>query len=335
MKPIDLTKIIPIRDGCDPDVMDAITQFQDRWRPYTASSRRYPIVGLIEKLIDPAVAAYTATLPNRYLNYIPGAGTGVGISGIIRLVGLDAMLSLQREFLRRFIRFDAKQSARDQRFVATHESLEALVFGCAHKQPTRSALRDSKGSTRELNCRRPQHFCRFCGSLTELASYAGDEFKWRGKNENGKLRLSSLYCKDHRPKLPGDARDTWNPAYQQAKQTQAQFDLELGRIIRQCARRSTRRAESGDQLVDSYFFHYFLLKQTLEPADKAELRNLARLMVDSKLSDTKKKILILQYSGLSQSEIAQKLGIKNRQSVSKALLTIPTRFKLQKEDAIT
>ena len=87
---------IVIWEGCDPTVSEAIEQFEDRWRPYSASSRRYPIVGLIQELIDPAVAAYTATLPQRYLGHIPGAGTGVGLSGIIRLVGLDAMVRMQR-----------------------------------------------------------------------------------------------------------------------------------------------------------------------------------------------------------------------------------------------
>lgn len=74
-----------------------------------------------------------------------------------------------------------------------------------------------------------------------------------------------------------------------------------------CAKRATpHAAASGDKLVDNYLFHY-MLGQTLQPADITELRNLARLMVDSKLSDTKKKILMLQYSGLNQSEIAEQL----------------------------
>ena len=55
--------IIVIWEGCDPTVSEAIRQFQDRWRPYSASSRRYPIVRLIQELIDPAVAAYMAALP--------------------------------------------------------------------------------------------------------------------------------------------------------------------------------------------------------------------------------------------------------------------------------
>lgn len=324
---------IVIWDGCDAAVMEAIEQFQNRWRPYSASSRRYPVVGLIEEVIDPAVAAYSAKLPQRYLGHIPGAGTGVSFSTIIRLVGLDAMVRVQRLLLSQFIKTEDKQTTRDQRYVATLESLVELVWACACKRPVKSPLRDSIGKSRELNGTRPQTLCRFCGVPTELASFAGDESQWRGKMEDDKLLLSNLYCLDHRPKLQNGV---WNPAYRQAKRSQAQFDLELGRINRQCAKRSApHAATSGDQLVDSYFFHYFS-GQTLQPADKADLRNLARLMVDSKLSDTRKKILVLLHSGFNQSEIAEQLLSKDgraltRQAVSKALASIPAMFHLKKK----
>ena len=309
---------IVIWEGCDPTVSEAIEQFEDRWRPYSASSRRYPIVGLIQELIDPAVAAYTATLPQRYLGHIPGAGTGVSFSGIIRLVGLDAMVRMQRQLLRQFIKTEDRQTPRDRRFVATLESLIGLVWDCACKRPTKSKVRDTR-----LNGERLQGFCRFCGSLAELTSFAGGSDDPKADDPEEKLRLSSLYCLDHRPKLPSGA---WNPVYRQARRSLAQFDLELARLNQQCAKPATAQVKSGDQLVDSYFFHY-VAGQTLQPADKAELRNQARLMVDSKLSDRKKQMLMLQWSGLNQSEIARKLGIE-RQAVSKALAAIPAMFRL-------
>ncbi|WRH55610.1 LuxR family transcriptional regulator [Pseudomonas aeruginosa] len=309
---------IVIWEGCDPTVSEAIEQFEDRWRPYSASSRRYPIVGLIQELIDPAVAAYTATLPQRYLGHIPGAGTGVGLSGIIRLVGLDAMVRMQRQLLRQFIKTEDRQTPRDRRFVATLESLIGLVWDCACKRPVKSKVRDTR-----LNGERLQGFCRFCGSLAELTSFAGGSDDPKADDPEEKLRLSSLYCLDHRPKLPSGA---WNPVYRQARRSLAQFDLELARLNQQCAKPATAQVKSGDQLVDSYFFHY-VAGQTLQPADKAELRNQARLMVDSKLSDRKKQMLMLQWFGLNQSEIARKLGIE-RQAVSKALAAIPAMFRL-------
>lgn len=309
---------IVIWEGCDPTVSEAIEQFEDRWRPYSASSRRYPIVGLLQELIDPAVAAYTATLPQRYLGHIPGAGTGVSLSGIIRLVGLDAMVRMQRQLLRQFIKTEDRQTPRDRRFVATLESLIGLVWDCACKRPVKSKVRDTR-----LNGERLQGFCRFCGSLAELTSFAGGSDDPKADDPEEKLRLSSLYCLDHRPKLPSGA---WNPVYRQARRSLAQFDLELARLNQQCAKPATAQVKSGDQLVDSYFFHY-VAGQTLQPADKAELRNQARLMVDSKLSDRKKQMLMLQWSGLNQSEIARKLGIE-RQAVSKALAAIPAMFRL-------
>ena len=255
---------IVIWEGCDPTVSEAIEQFEDRWRPYSASSRRYPIVGLLQELIDPAVAAYTATLPQRYLGHIPGAGTGVGLSGIIRLVGLDAMVRMQRQLLRQFIKTEDRQTPRDRRFVATLESLIGLVWDCACKRPVKSKVRDTR-----LNGERLQGFCRFCGSLAELTSFAGGSDDPKADDPEEKLRLSSLYCLDHRPKLPSGA---WNPVYRQARRSLAQFDLELARLNQQCAKPATAQVKSGDQLVDSYFFHY-VAGQTLQPADKAELRN--------------------------------------------------------------
>ncbi|MBG5703510.1 LuxR family transcriptional regulator [Pseudomonas aeruginosa] len=309
---------IVIWEGCDPTVSEAIEQFEDRWRPYSASSRRYPIIGLIQELIDPAVAAYTATLPQRYLGHIPGAGTGVSFSGIIRLVGLDAMVRMQRQLLRQFIKTEDTQTPKDRRFVATLESLIGLVWDCACKRPVKSKVRDTR-----LNGERLQGFCRFCGSLAELTSFAGGSDDPKADDPEEKLRLSSLYCLDHRPKLPSGA---WNPVYRQARRSLAQFDLELARLSQQCAKPATAQVKSGDQLVDGYFFHY-VAGQTLQPADKAALRNQARLMVDSKLSDRKKQMLMLQWSGLNQSEIARKLGIE-RQAVSKALAAIPAMFRL-------
>lgn len=314
---------ILIWDDCTPIVSEAIKEFRESWAPYSASSRRYPIVRLIEELIDPAVAAYMTTLPQRYLGHIPGAGTGVGLSGIIRLTGLDAMVRMQRQLLRQFIKTVDRLTARDQRFVATLESLIELVWGCACKRPKSSAA--AKGVS--LNVQRKHGFCDFCGNLTEFSAFMAKVAEQQVNDvelENRKkLELSHQYCEGHRPKL---TNGEWNPAYRQAKRSLAQFELELVRLSQQCAKPATPQVKSGDQLVDSYFFHY-VASQTLQPADKAELRNQARLMVDSKLSDRKKQMLMLRWSGLNQSEIARKLDIK-RQAVSKALASIPAMFHL-------
>jgi DNA-binding CsgD family transcriptional regulator len=231
----------------------------------------------------------------------------------MRLVGVDAMVRVQRQLLRAFVLTGEQQSKRDQRFIATLETLIELVWACKRKQ---SVKRDVRG----LNGQRVKGFCRFCGTLAELASFVGGEGQ-RGADEQ--LRLSNLYCAAHRPKLPNGE---WNPAYRKAKRSVAQFDLELIRLSRQCASRGIPQAKSGDELVDSYIHHY-ILGHTIQPADEAKLRNLARLMADTKLSDRKKQILMLQRFDFNQSEIARRLGIE-RQAVSKAIASIPEIFRL-------
>ncbi|WP_122553971.1 LuxR family transcriptional regulator [Pseudomonas viridiflava] len=307
---------ITIWKGCDPTVADAIRRFRNCWEPYSAASKRYPIARLVEELIDPVVASYTATLPSRYLGHIPGAGTGVAFSEIMRLVGAEAMVRVQRRLLRAFVLTEDQHSKRDQRFIATLETLIELVWACKRKQP-------AKRNVRGLNGQRLKVFCRYCGTLAELATFAesGGDDSQRGMDE--KLRLSNLYCAAHRPKLPDGE---WNPAYRKAKRSIAQFDLELARVSRQCASRGTPQAKSGEELVDSYI-HSYMLDQTLTLAEEAELRDLARLMVDTRLSDRKKQMLMLQRLGFNQSAIARRLGIE-RQAVSKAMASIPEIFRL-------
>jgi DNA-binding NarL/FixJ family response regulator len=318
---------ITIWEGCDPGFAKAIAAFETLWGPYSTTSRRYPIVRLIHEVIDPAVATYVKTLPARYSDFVAGAGTGTDFSEIIRLVGLDAMVRLQRQMLRRFILTIDTQDSRDQRFVATIESLTELVWDCACKLPKKSSV--AKGVN--LNAERKYRFCELCGELTELAAFMATASDLHVNDpaleDRKKLQLSHQYCARHRPILANGSR---NPAYRQAKRSLAQFNLELDRLNRQCAKRASPQVASGDLLVDRYFYH-LMLRQTVQSADKGELRNQARLMVDSKLSDRKKQILILQWDGLNQSEIARKLDIE-RQAVSKALkslASIPLMFKLK------
>ena len=49
-------------------------------------------------------------------------------------------------------------------------------------------------------------------------------------------------------------------------------------------------------------------------------------MVESKITDQKKQIIMLQAQGLNQSEVALELKI-TRQVVSKALKTIPSEYR--------
>lgn len=320
---------IIICEPCAPGVSAAIERFEMCWGRYSQSSRRYNIVRLIEEVIDPALSTYIGNLPVSYTGFLVGSGPGLGFSSIIRLVGLEEMIRLQRQLLRQFIMTQDQQTARDQSFIATLESLIELALACICKRPQSSSA--TKGVN--LNDQRRHGYCEHCGQLTEFAAFmstvAEAQVNDAELEEQKKLELSDKYCVGHKPKL---ATGEWNPSYRQAKRSLTQFNIELARLTRQCAKRSEGGAKSGDKLIDEYFYH-FMLNLTIQPADHAELRNLARRVVDSKLSDTKKKMLALQKLGFNQTEIGQRLlnashQPMTRQAVSKALAAVQEKFRL-------
>lgn len=320
---------VNIWESCDASISIAIEEFSEQSAPYSTFSRRYPILRLIKEVIDPAVVAYMKTLPDDYMGFVPGAGREMGYSEVTRLLGFDSMVRVQRQLLRHFLKTRDKHTSRDKCFIATLESLADLIFCCMYKQPKISTA----AADINLNTQRRQGFCEFCGNLTELSSFIKALMTGQPNNieptEEKKFELSHKYCTEHRSQLMSGE---WNPAYKQAKRSLTQFNIELRRLSLQCTLRAIPNAQSGDQLVDAYFFQY-MLSQTLSPSDKAELRNLARLMVDSKLSDNKKKMLVLQKFGFSQYEIGQKLLNRKqqpmtRQAVSKALAAIRKPFLL-------
>lgn len=320
---------IVIWENCDHHISAAIRQFEELWLPYSVSSRRYPILRLIKEVLDPALNSYIKTLPENYAGYVPGAAVGVPFSEIVRLVGLEAMVRMQRQLLRQFIKTEDQQTARDLCFVATLESLIGLVGCCACKSPKRSAAK--KGVN--LNKQRKHGFCEFCGNMTEFATFMATVEENRINNseleDHKKFELSHQYCSEHRPKL---VTGEWNPLYRQAQRSLSQFNIELTRLTHQCANRSRPNALSGDELIDKYFLQ-LMLRLTLQPADEEKLRHLARRMVDSKLSDTKKKMLVLRQLRFNQTEIGQRiLNAKKqpitRQAVSKALASVRKEFQL-------
>lgn len=318
---------IPIWDECDPHVAQAIEAFRERWKPYSLASRRYPILRLLEELIDPAVIQFSKQLPEQYAGHtVPGGYENLPFSECARKLGFDDLVRFQKECLRKLLRFTNGKSADDRRIIATLESLIELAWSCAGKRPrkTRPAIDGVN-----LNARRKLGFCRFCGNLTEFSTFIQSHQDAKGAVviEIDKLRLSHQYCTEHRPKL---ISGEWNPAYKQAERSYSQFELELARLYKQCAKRAFPQVGSGNVLVDEYIHHYFLFNTLLGPADHAELRTLARKMVDFGLSDRKKEILALISQGLNQSDVAKRLGV-SRQSVSKALGTIPVIFHLEKQ----
>lgn len=316
---------ITIWEGCDLTVAAAIKLFVERSSPYSIFSRRYPILRLIQEVIDPAVGAYVNSLPSSHKDYISGAN--LGFSEVLKKVGLNVVVQAQRLLLRNFVLTLDQQTSLDKRFTATIESLIELVSECASKRPKKSS--PAKGVT--INSQRKLGFCEFCGKFTEFSDLLSEINEYYASDnefpDHGKLVLSDRYCSDHRPRL---TNGLWNPKYRQGKRSFEQFNKELVRLRRQCAKPSKTNANSGDMLIDYYFSHW-MLSQTFTPADISEIRNIARRMTDSKLSDIKKKILALKHQGLNQSEIAAILTkihriSMTRQAVSKDLVSVREEF---------
>lgn len=312
-------------EGCDFTVAAAINVFVERSSPYSTFSRRYPILRLIQEVIDPAVAAYKNSLPLSHKDYISGAN--IGFSELIKKVGFNVVAPAQRLLLRQFILTLDSQNSFDKCFIATIESLIELVSECASKRPKKSS--PAKGVT--INSQRKLGFCEFCGNQTEFSKFITEISEYAAKDNefpyHEKLVFSDRYCSNHRPRF---TNGQWNPLYKQGKRSLEQFNQELLRLRRQCAKPSKANANSGNELVDYYFLEW-ILGQKLTLVDIGELRNIARLMTDSKLSDSKKIILALKKQGFNQSEIGKILASDyhlpmTRQAVSKALNSVRKEF---------
>ena len=323
---------ILIWEGCEPTVQEAIRQLQGRWRPSSTGSSGHTL-RLIEELVDPAISTCAEKLPHRYLPYIPGIGTEDSFSGIIRKFGLNSMALVQRKLLGAFRASQSTKSLEDAGLTATLETLIGLVDACLRKEdrkyPKNREREKTKVSDAPLNNTRRKGLCRFCGALAEFTVFADggsviDIYPppKTPKEKQKTLRLSSQYCLDHRPKL---ANGNWNPEYQKAKRSEADFNLELKRLYLQSARVGTPYAESGNLFVDYYIYHY-VRAQGFQPADESELRHHARLMVDVRLTDRKKAAALLQLYAYSQSDIARKLGV-SRQQIFRDIKSIPDRYR--------
>lgn len=312
-------------EGCDFTVAAAINVFVERSSPYSTLSRRYPILRLIQEVIDPAVAAYMNSLPLSHKDYISGAN--IVFSELIKKVGFNVVARAQRLLLRQFILTSDNQNPLDKCFIATIESLIELVSECASKRPKKSS--PAKGVI--INSQRKLGFCEFCGNQTEFSKFITEISEYAAKDNefpyHEKLVFSDRYCSNHRPRL---TNGQWNPLYRQGKRSLEQFNQELLRLRRQCAKPNKASANSGNELVDYYFLKWISGKN-LMPVDIVDLRNIARFMTDSKLSDTKKKILALIHQEFNQSEVAQILTNNynlpvTRQAVSKTLKSLRKEF---------
>lgn len=316
-------KPILIWDGCVPVVSDAIGRFSVLWGPYSGQSKRYVIFRLIEEVIDPAVRSYADHLPPEHPGLVvgvPGLHTDLGIGELARVCGFSVIERSMREALRHFLPLSDGQSVSDLAFIATVETLIELVVRCASIRPQKSKARDHESLNAQ---RRERPLCALCGKPTELAAYLQDA-AWPSLDSADAslaLRLSSRYCTEHRPMADG----VWNASYKRAVRSKARFEVELARLSKQSCKLSFPLAKTGERLVDQYVWNY-IGHLALYPDERSDLRESARRMVETKITDRKKQIIMLHALGHNQSEVARQLGI-SRQAVSKALKSIPTEYQ--------
>lgn len=318
--------VIQIAPECDSAFAEAVTQFQERWGPFSAAKgipKKWHLDRLVEELIDPVFAPFAAASAGPRQGFILGGSVGFTVSRAIKLAaGYKGASQIQHLLLRAFLKTIWTGNADDKRFVATLETLLDLLRACCRKVPKRPALRGEEHKARRLNRRRIAGYCRFCGNLAEISALSEGNDSTLIDDPEERLRWSTFYCSAHRPKLK-DGRV--NPDYRRAKRSLAQFELELERLSRQAAAGNSVLSQSGDPVIDCYYYRY-VRAHDLWTGDEAGLRQHARHLTDANISDRKKQILILERAGLNQSEIALRLSIR-RQAVSKALMTVAKDFR--------
>lgn len=310
---------ISIWQNCDPGVRAAVERFIDRSGPFSLASKRYSFLRLIREELDEALAVYRDQLELKYMLFrVPGLCGQQPLSRIVNDVGVRATEDEVRRALRRFVdSMICEQDKADVHFIDTAETLVEVLVHCRCKQPRRK-----KSTASHLNLQRPKELCCLCGEPSEYLQYFGDPDAWDLVDEEEKQRLSHKYCHRHRPRF----RDgTWNYEYRKAMRNREVFDLEASRLLRQSAQPAEVKPHTGKLDVDLFIMN-LIAQTTLQPADENKIRNLARRLVNYRISDRKKQILMLSASGFKQADIARRLGV-SRQAVSKTLASIPDEFR--------
>jgi len=328
---------IQIWQGCAPTVASAVESFCERWKPYSRKSRTHSIFRLFEEEIEPAWNTYIDSLPLDHAGHKLCRDLKLG--RLARTVGFSTLEAILKAAIRGYCKHEENfyqqltpsQRARfatphpdfsaDLEFESTLETLLIVTRECHNKLPKKKNLAEG-GSYRLYH-----EYCEHCGEFTELSARENGQSR-TGYGPDGAARLSTKYCWSHRPKFLDGTR---NSEYLWAVRTKAEFDKELRRL--QLQSRSTTKpvANTGDPYLDLFYMN-LLGPRAIYPDELATLRNEARQLVDTRMDDRKKRIVIMRASGFSLAAIADEVGANSRQAVSKALATVSAayRFDLEK-----
>lgn len=203
----------------------------------------------------------------------------------------------------------------DKEFVSTLETMRELAIAARLKRP-----KTSNG----INTSRLRPICELCGQPTELEIARQREYL---DDSIGNSRISARYCVVHRSR---NHDGTYNADYKRALRNKNKFESELARLSRQAAKVSEACANTGDTAVDLFILNV-VARRALYPDEASKLREIARQLVERSggVSDSKKRIVILLASGMTQSDVATYLNI-SRQAVSKAIRSIPSEYRFDK-----
>lgn len=324
---------------CSPVIASAVERFSDDWGPYSYKSRRYSIYRLLRELIDPAWQTYLALLPGTHRardlclsRSISETARSIGLRALEdRIISLGSTPHVQdqdSDMIGRGSRSErgASRSYRaitpvdEIEFDATIDTLRELILRCRLKRPAKERVRDLTASTFSS-------ICELCGLHTEFEAYRRG-VDWSLRDPDLKMRLSRRYCTHHRPK----SRDgTLNPFYRRAMRNRHKFEEEATRLALQTTGMSAIRTGTDGTAAELFLFNV-AGNQALYFDEESEIRTIARRLVDARLSDRKKQIVMLSAGGLTQQEIALRLGV-SRQAVWKALSSIPDVYRLDRFSA--
>jgi hypothetical protein len=299
---------IEVWEGCATGVASAVERMSDRWEPYSTESRRHSMFSLFEELIVPALTTYLSTLSehHRGRSVLPN----ISLAKLARVAGFGFVEDVIHSSLLHFI----KTGHDCIEFEGTLETLRVVASRCRNKLPKKvlSPRANRSGST----------YCEFCGAHSETVAAEKDKMH-PGYDRGSSARLSVKYCWAHRPKFLDRAP---NPEYLWAARHKVEFETELKRLSCQARSMSKPSAETGDPYLDLFYLRV-LAPLAAYPSDTSLLRNEARRIVDARLSDKRKRIVVMRAAQLSLAKVANEVGANSRQAVAKALASIPAKYR--------
>jgi hypothetical protein len=369
-KRLGLYNFLIIDKGCDEFVSQAIKRFRDEWAPYSQYSTRKNIINLIRKLLDNSIARFINSLPKKYQYFFPKQDEKISLSLLIKELGFQEAHKKIKKHLTFFIEYNSSGTETDRRFTATLEAIINLVWMCYLRRPKfqeystdvkinttrKQTLCELCGEKTELtsfiesldknliqdkdlddiNLMVLSHnFCSLHKQKKDDTSAYKRAKRSQNKFETEVLRLRRQVAKpDKHNAMSGDKLiDEYFYLYLKGKmvtseQAEAYMNYvrkTFGNQIKVDTAMLQRLHEISDSLTNQ--------GTMISSGDIDKIRNIARRMVDSRITDNKKRMLVLKKRGLSQKKIAQRLtelGGKNitHQAVSKALGTIREEFFL-------